>query len=227
MGKRWPLVAALAYVVPLVIGLFVMPVAPGVTASGRELVAFYRAHGDEVRLGVWVATLTVIPLALLLAHIRMRLVGLAREVMGIGSVSLIVLTCVWLWSGAGLALHADTLRPDVARTVADVSAFYGPVLTVSIALLVGAVGMAAWRGDGGLPRWLAYVSGVYAAEQLIETITVFGHEGFIAPGGDMNFGLGAGMLLIWLVAAAVATSREAPGPTRASDGDERARLTPA
>jgi len=50
---------------------------------------------------------------------------------------------------------------------------------------------------------------VFALEQAIETITVFGKSGFIAPGGDMNVQLGAGLLVVWLVAVGVATSRDA------------------
>ena len=73
--------------------------------------------------------------------------------------------------------------------------------------LAGAIGLAAWRGDGGLPRWLAYFSAVFVLEQAVETITIFGKSGFIAPGGDMNFQLGAGLLFVWLIALGVATSK--------------------
>jgi hypothetical protein len=43
-------------------------------------------------------------------------------------------------------------------------------------------------------------------EQSIETITVFGTRGFIAPGGPMNFTLGAGLFLVWVIGAGVAAS---------------------
>ena len=42
---------------------------------------------------------------------------------------------------------------------------------------------------------------MFAVEQSIETITVFGKSGFIAPGGPMNFTLGAGLLLVWVIAS--------------------------
>jgi hypothetical protein len=114
---------------------------------------------------------------------------------------------VWTWFNAGLALHAATLDPHITRTLVDVSLYFGPILTVADVLLAGSIGIAAWRGDGGLPRWLAYFSAAFALEQAIETITVFGKSGFIAPGGDMNFQLGAGLLFVWLIALGVATSR--------------------
>jgi hypothetical protein len=86
-----------------------------------------------------------------------------------------------------------------------VSAYFGPVLTVSIVLLIAPIGLAAWRGDGGFPRWLAWFTGVFALEQSIETITVFGKRGFIAPGGPMNFVLGAGLFVAWVIAAGAAS----------------------
>jgi hypothetical protein len=91
-----------------------------------------------------------------------------------------------------------------------IAAYFGPVLTVSIVLLIAPVGLAAWRGEGGLPRWLAWLTLVFAVEQSIETMTVFGKSGFIAPGGPMNFTLGAGLLLVWVIAAGAAASRTPP-----------------
>ncbi len=209
--RRWPLFAAIAYVVLLFIGLLVVPAAPEVTASGAKLVRFYRDHDTGLRVVTWLGTLSMIPIVLLLAHLRTRLTGAGRDVMLLGAAGLVTGTSVWLWFNAGLALHADTLDPRVARTVVDVGSYFGPVLTVSIVLLVAPIGVAAWRGSGGFPRWLAWITAVFAIEQLIETITVMGTRGFIAPGGPMNFMLGAGLFAIWVVAAGAATSPATPG----------------
>jgi hypothetical protein len=46
-------------------------------------------------------------------------------------------------------------------------------------------------GRAVLPRWLGVVGGVALAEQTIETGTIFGQDGFTAPGGPMNVYLGA------------------------------------
>ena len=67
----------------------------------------------------------------------------------LGAASSIATTAVWSWFNAGLALHPNTLDPHVARTITDVAAYFGPVLTVSIVLLIVPVGLAAWRGEGG------------------------------------------------------------------------------
>jgi hypothetical protein len=50
--KRWPLFAAIVYVVLLFAGLFVVPAAPEVTASGARLVRYFRDHGDGVRRAI-------------------------------------------------------------------------------------------------------------------------------------------------------------------------------
>lgn len=41
----------------------------------------------------------------------------------------------------------------------------------------------------------------------METITVFGSDGFTAPGGDMNLLLGAALVAIWLGGLVVWTAR--------------------
>jgi hypothetical protein len=104
---------------------------------------------------MWLSAWSVVPIALLVAHLRSRLVGISRDVMLIGAVGLVVSTIVCSWFNLGLALYPDSLDPHVARTIADVSAYFGPVLTVSIVLLIAPIGLTTWRGEGGFPRWLA------------------------------------------------------------------------
>jgi hypothetical protein len=204
--KRWPLFFAIAYAVLVIAALVVVPTAPEATASGARLVRYYHDHGDGVRVAMWLGAWSMVPLVLLVAHLRSRLVGTGRDVMLLGAVGTVVATIVWSWFNLGLALHPNTLDPRVARTVADVSLYFGPVLTVSIVLLIVPIGLSAWRSEGGLPRWLAWLTAVFALEQSIETVTVFGKSGFIAPGGSMNFVLGAGLFLVWVIATGAATS---------------------
>jgi hypothetical protein len=86
-----------------------------------------------------------------------------------------------------------------ARSLLDVGAYFGPVLTTTDVEMGGAVALAALR-DGSLPRWLGWISAVFAVEQLAETATIFGTSGFAAPGGDWNNMLGAGLFMVWIVA---------------------------
>jgi hypothetical protein len=87
--------------------------------------------------------------------------------------------------------------------VLDVAIFWGPVLTGSTVTMMAAPTWLALRGEAGLPRWLGVVGLVACAEQLVETITIFGSSGFTEPGGAMNLQLGAALVGIWLVAFAV------------------------
>lgn len=82
--KRWPLFAAIAYVVLLFAGLFVVPAAPEVSASGVRLVRYFQDHGNGVRTVTWLSAWSMVPLVLLVASLRSRLAGavFAGVVMG-------------------------------------------------------------------------------------------------------------------------------------------------
>ena len=152
MTRRWPLLAALAYALFGVIGLFLLPTAPDVDATGQELVAHLDEHSGAIRVVIWLVTLALLAFVPLAAAIREHLVGIGRDVTLIGATSVAILTTVWTWTNAGLALHADTLDPGVARTFTDVAAYYGPTLTAMVILFAAPVGWAAWHRQGGLPR---------------------------------------------------------------------------
>jgi len=225
--KRWPLFAAIGYVVLLTGGAVIIPTMPDVNDSGDKLVAYYQDHSDGVRVATWLITLSMIPIVLLIAHLRSRVMGMRRDVLLLGGAGLVVSTSVWSWFSVALALHADTLDPQVARTIADVGAYFGPVATVSIVLLIVPIGLTAWEGNGGFPRWLAWLTAVFALEQIIETITVMGKRGFIAPGGAMNKTLGAGLGVVWIIAAGAATQAtrgEAANPLRRSRTNASSRI---
>jgi hypothetical protein len=197
--------AAIVYVILAFVALSAAPTAPGATASGAKLVRYYQDHGAALRTSGWIITWSAVPLILLLAALRARLRGYGRDIMLLGAVGVIAAGAVFSWIALGLALHSSTLNADVARTVTDVSLYFGPTLTIAIVVMIAPIGWAAWKKDG-YPRWLAYVTLVFVIEQSIETITIFGKRGFIEPGGAMNFKLGAGMYLVWLVCAGIAAS---------------------
>jgi len=208
--KRWPLVAASAYAIAVVVGLFVVPSPPDVTASGAALVEYYQVHGSGVRLVAWLGAVSLGPLALLIAHLRTYVRGVGRDVMLLGAMGVMASTAIWLWLGAGLALHPSELRPDTARAIANVAAYFGPVLTVAVIMLVTPVGMSAWRGGTRLPRWLGAITAVFVVEQSLETVTIVSTSGFTAPGGAMNLTLGAGLFLVWILAAGIASTSGRP-----------------
>src|SRR6476646_8792969 len=89
----------------------------------------------------------------------------------------------------GLLALVEVLGSATARTLADVVAMWGPILTVADIMVAEPILLAA--NEGRFPRWLGIVAAVFAVEQLIETITIIGPPAsFISPGGAMNFYLG-------------------------------------
>lgn len=74
------------------------------------------------------------------------------------------------------------------------------------ALSVDGVGdgmVQAWFWARLVPRWSGWLSVVFFGEQAIETVTVFGQSGFIAPGGAMNLYLGGGIGMAWVIGVMV------------------------
>jgi hypothetical protein len=171
---------------------------------------------------LWFQTIALILFAVVAAFVRARLPDVYRDVFLIGAVTFIAETVVQGWIWAGLALHAGALEPATARTVLDVASYWGPVLTSSTVMMLAPVAVLALRRRAGLPFWLGVVAGVALAEQLIETVTIFGSRGFTAPGGDMNLELGAGLTLVALVCTAIVTAQTGPGEpgARAAAGAE-------
>lgn len=206
--RRWPLFAAIGFALLFAVGQVIVPAPPHVTDSGEKVVAYYRDHAAGVRLALWLTALAGLVFVPLVAWMRTRLRGIGRDVFLIGAATIVIETGVLTWLVAALALHADQMEPHTARLVADIGSYYGPGLTLAVTFLAAPIGWAALR-EGAFPRWVGWLSVVLVAEQLIETVTIFGKRGFIAPGGPMNLMLGAGLFIVWFVATAASTPAEA------------------
>jgi hypothetical protein len=202
-GSRAVLVTAFAVGVISVLGLAALGTLPPADATGADVVAWFREHGDRVRWSVWAGTLQLPLLTLLVALLRRLLPPVYHDVFLIGGIAVASAAAVQGWFLGGLALHADRLDPSVARTTLDVAIFFGPVLTGATTTLMMPITGLALTGRAGLPRWLGILGAIVIAEQLIETITIFGSSGFTEPGGAMNMQLGAALFVAWLAALSV------------------------
>src|SRR5204862_3328814 len=109
-----------------------------------------------------------------------------RDVFFLGATAFVVETALQAWIWAGLALHPATLSASTARSLLDVALYWGPILTGTTMTMIGAVTVLGFAARPIIPRWLLILGLLAFAEQAIETVTVFGTHGFIAPGGDMN-----------------------------------------
>jgi hypothetical protein len=180
---------------------------PDAGDSGTAVAAWFRDNDGHVRTWMWLLTLSAPLFATYAALIRNRLPAPHRDVFFFGAIAFAAETAVQGWIWAGMAWHADQLQPATARTLLDVASYWGPVLTGTTITMVAPVALLALRREAGLPRWLGVLGAVALAEQLIETVTIFGRHGFIAPGGPMNVYLGAGLVGLWLLCLGIVGAR--------------------
>ena len=201
--SRTLVAAAVAAGVLYLAGAIALGSPPEATDSPADVVDWFRDHGDAARTYAWTATFGTLAFAVVVALIRQTLPPAAGRVFLIGAVAFIVETAVTAWIWAGLALHPDSLEPASARLVLDVAIFWGPILTGATMTMIGAVTVLGLRRAPLIPRWLTVLGVVAFVEQAVETITVFGTEGFTAPGGELNVLVGAGISAIFLIGLVV------------------------
>src|SRR3954454_18841634 len=180
---------------------------PAVEDSGAAVARWFSANGSHVRTWAWLLTLSAPLFALYAAFVRQHLPLGLRDLWLIGAVAFIAETAVQSWIWLALAFHVGGLHPDTARTLLDLANYWGPVLTSTTVMMLTPVAIAALGPARLLPRWLGYLAAVAVVEQLVETLTIFGKSGFMAPGGPMNLYLGAGLVAVTLVALGVVVSR--------------------
>ena len=172
---------------------------PDASDTREDVVRWFSDNGGHVHTWMWFLTLSLPLVAIFASFIRNRLTPPYGDVFFFGAVAFAAQTAVYGWIWGGLAWHTDTLQPATARLVLDIASYWGPVLTASTVMTLGPVTILAVQRRDGLPKWLGILTGIALAEQLVETITIFGDHGFIAPGGPMNLFLGAGLVAVsWL-----------------------------
>jgi len=205
MNRRIPLVAGIVFAALFIAALLMVPPLPGIDQPASAVVAYFREHSSALRLQALLLTLGFLALVIVLVHARTRLQGPAGYAFTIGSALIIAEFSVELWFVSGLALHANTLDPTVARIVADVALMFGPILTVADVIVAVPIALAAKAGV--FPPWLGVLAAVFAVEQFVETVTIIGGPGsFISPGGPMNMLLGGALFIIFFLALGVSTA---------------------
>lgn len=200
--RQWPLMAAIAFLALLLTGhvLVVGAAPPDVSASADQVRAYFHDHGSGVRLMVWMTIIAMVPFAALAAWLRQQVRGIARDVLLLGAAAYVIEETVWQWLLAGLALHPDQLDPHTARILVDIAAYAGPMLTAAVVLLAAPIAWGCLHRHNDAPAWFGWLTALVVVEQAVETVTMLGTSGFIAPGGTLNFPIGAGLFVLWVVA---------------------------
>jgi hypothetical protein len=148
-----------------------------------EVAAWFRHNGGHVRLWLWLITLAVPLFAIFASMVRGRLAPMFRDLFFFGVIAFVAETAVQGWILAGLSWHADELQPATARTLLDISSFWGPVLTGTTVVTLIPIAVLGVRGGESIPRWLGILAGVVIIEQLVETVTIFGQGVSSLPEG--------------------------------------------
>jgi hypothetical protein len=217
MDRRVPMIAGIAVAVLFTGGLLIVPTLPGIDKPGYDIVSFVNAHAGAMRMQVLLTTFGALALVIVLGYARDRLAGPPGYVFTIGSALVLVEFFIVMWFNGGLALHPDQLGSATARTIADITSMFGPILTVADIMVAVPILLAA--NAGRFPRWLGILAAVFAVEQLIETITIIGPPAsFISPGGAMNFYLGGPLFIAFFLGLGVALSLEQSAPPTTDGG---------
>ncbi len=172
--------------------------APTIDSSGQEIVEWFSDNGARARIYAWTAAFISLGLAIFGGQVSALLPKPHRYIFLAGVLGFAITAQVQAWFWAGLALHPQGLDPAAARTIFNIPAYWGPLVNGSTAAMAAAVGALGFCVSPIIPRWLTWLSAVFFLEQAIETITVFGQTGFIAPGGTMNVYLGGAIGFLWV-----------------------------
>ncbi len=205
------LVATIGFGVLYLAAGLVVGSTPGPTEGGPAVVAWFAGHGGQVRSWLWLLTLALPLFAVFAAIVRGHLPAPHRDVFFFGAIAFAAETAVQGWLWAGMSWHAAQLNPSTARTLLDVASYWGPVLNSTTMTMLAPVALVALPRGLVLPRWVGVIAALAFVEQFVETITIFGKSGFLAPGGAMNTYLGAALVGLSLLGIGITMARSLAG----------------
>jgi hypothetical protein len=172
---------------------------PTIESSGQEIVSWFTDNATNAQVYAWTATFAALALTVF-GGVGANLLPKPNRYIFFGGVLGWVITGqVQAWFWAGLAFHPQGLDPATARTLFDIPQYWGPIVNGSTMTMAAALVPLAFGASRLIPRWLGWLSVVFFVEQAIETVTVFGESGFIAPGGAMNLYLGGVIGMAWVI----------------------------
>ncbi len=171
---------------------------PTIDSSGQEVVQWFTDNGSKARIYAWTAAFFSLGLVIFAGQVSAILPKPNRYIFFGGVLGFALTAQVQAWIWAGLAFHPQDLDPSAARTLFDIANFWGPLVNGSTTAMAVAIAALGFGPSPIIPKWLTWLSVIFFLEQAIETVTVFGKTGFIAPGGTMNVYLGGVIGFLWV-----------------------------
>jgi hypothetical protein len=213
LGAAAGLLTAVLFGVSFVIGL--KPNPPNLDAGAAPIAAFVSNNQDALRVQVLLNTVAMLSFLWFLGSVR---AGLRTAEGGAGRVSAIA-------SGGGLVGAAFVLLAQVFAAAAALNPLdIGPRITLALidleALSVGigasafAVFFLAVAGatllDGGLPKWLGWLSIIAALSAALGVVTGFSNHGIFAADGAFGFWVRYAVFVVWVAITSVVLINTAP-----------------
>ena len=171
---------------------------PTIESSGQEIVEWFSSNGTNARTYAWTAAFYSLGLGVFGGQVSAVLPRPHRYIFFAGVLGFAITAQVQAWFWAGLSFHPQGLEPGAARALFDMTSYWGPLVNGSTMTMSIAVAALGFGQSPTIPRWLTWLSVIFFLEQAVETITIFGHTGFIAPGGTMNVYLGGLIGFAWV-----------------------------
>jgi len=185
---------------------------PTIESSGQDVVDWFASNRTNAQFYAWTAAFAALALTAFGGIVTGLLPRPHRYIFFGGILAWVVTGMVQAWFWAGLALHPQGLDPATARTLFDIAQYWGPIINgATMAMAIPFIPLA-FGASQLIPRWLGWLSIIFFVEQGIETITVFGESGFIAPGGAMNLYLGGVIGTVWVVGVIVWSYQQLGSP---------------
>ena len=172
--------------------------APTIESSGEEIVAWFSANGTAAKTYAWCLAFFSLGLGIFGGQVASLLPRPHAFICFGGVIGWAITAQIQSWFWAGMAFHPQDLAPGAARVLFDIPTFWGPVVNGSSATMAAPFVVLGLGASQLVPRWLGWLSLVFLLEQAIETMTIFGQSGFIAPGGVMNVYIGGLIGFLWI-----------------------------
>jgi len=194
------LISVVGWIVFYVVGFAALGSSvPTIESSGQEVIDWFMENPTNARTYAWTAAFASFAVTVFGAQVAALLPRPHRYILFGGVLGWAILGQAQAWFWAGLALHPEGLDPATARTLLNIPAYVGPIINGSTMTMAAAVVPLGFGTSRMIPRWLAWLSVAFFVEQAVETVTVFGQSGFIAPGGTMNVYLGGVIGVAWVI----------------------------
>ena len=171
---------------------------PTIESTGAEVIAWFTDNSTNAKVYAWASAFVSLGLMIFAGQVSALLPRPHRYVFFAGVLGFALTAQIQAWIWAGLAYDQTGLTEGAARVIFAISAFWGPMVNASTAAMALAVAALGFGEHDVVPKWLAWLSILFGLEQVIETVTVFGVSGFIAPGGTMNVYLGGLLGFVWV-----------------------------